>query len=172
MSDKDKLQRMHNRGEQDASEGNLSLPNDPLRMGFAAFFASAEQQTEWEEENKAYLEGREHTESQNGSCFLTTACVEHAGLADDCHELVVLRSFRDNYIANLAHGPALLTEYYKVAPVLVRQIKQDQNCDAELASIFSTVTRAVALVEQRNYSEALLCYETMFTELKGKFFPV
>ena len=33
--------------------------------------------------------------NDSGGCFLTSACTEARGLPDDCHELTVLRSFRD-----------------------------------------------------------------------------
>ena len=36
--------------------------------------------------------------NDSGGCFLTSACTEARGLPDDCHELTVLRAFRDGYL--------------------------------------------------------------------------
>lgn len=111
----------------------------------------------------------EHHEGSKGGCFLSTACVEHAGLADDCHELTMLRSFRDKYVANLARGPAMLAEYYEIAPALVQQIEQSTDRETVLASIFTTVSKAVALIERGSYSHAFTCYQTMFADLKKRY---
>ena len=52
-------------------------------------------------------------------CFITTAACELRGLPDDCHELRVLRRFRDDVLVTSREGRALVEEYYRVAPRLV-----------------------------------------------------
>ncbi len=111
----------------------------------------------------------EHTESSKSGCFLTSACVDYAGLADDCRELTVLRFFRDNYVAKLANGLAILAEYYGTAPVLVKQIERSPDRNTTLAGIFTTVTKVAAMIEHGNYSEARACYEAMFVALKKRY---
>ena len=44
--------------------------------------------------------------NDSGGCFLTSACTEARGLPDDCHELTVLRSFRDGYLRSQPEGEA------------------------------------------------------------------
>ena len=51
-------------------------------------------------------------DSSSGPCFLTSACVEAKGLADDCHELSVLRNFRENYLRTVPEGRREIAEYY------------------------------------------------------------
>ncbi len=170
MSHSDDLKKAHNDGQTDASEGKYEPPHSSITTLSSFFVGSCQNFREELEENEAYDEGHAHTESQKDSnCFLTTACVNYAGLADDCHELTTLRAFRDGYVASLAHGPAKLAEYYEVAPVLVQKIEQGENRDAELADIFIMVARAVQLIEHGNYVAAFTCYETMFTNLKARY---
>lgn len=58
----------------------------------------------------------------SGACFLTTACTETLGLADDCVELRTLRAFRDRSLARSANGRALVAHYYEVAPVILARL--------------------------------------------------
>lgn len=43
-------------------------------------------------------------ESDNGGCYLTTACVAARGLPDTCTELQTLRAFRDGVLARQPGG--------------------------------------------------------------------
>lgn len=52
-------------------------------------------------------------------CFITTAVCEELGKPDDCEELTAFRAFRDGYLAACADGPALIEEYYDIAPGIV-----------------------------------------------------
>ena len=54
-----------------------------------------------------------------GLCFITTAVCEELGKPDDCEELTAFRAFRDGYLRSCPDGPALIAEYYEVAPVIV-----------------------------------------------------
>ena len=166
MGDSSKLQDgdwrevAHNQGQEDAAAGRLRDAPFGLPITESA-----------QEANERYEEGYSHTESQkSGGCFLTTACIDHAGLTDDCHELTTLRSFRDCYVVQLANGHAALVEYYRVAPILVQQIEQSTDKDAVLSGIFATVTKAVKLIEQKNFQEAFACYEAMFISLKQQYY--
>ncbi len=47
--------------------------------------------------------------------FLTTACLQAAGLPDNCKELQTLRRFRDEYVSRLPNGSAILSHYLNVA---------------------------------------------------------
>lgn len=113
--------------------------------------------------------GTGETESKDSKCFLTTACIRVAGLTDNCYELTTLRSFRDNFVAKMVRGPAVLAEYYEIAPVIVQKIKQDANRDIVLSDVFATVKKAVELIECGNHIEAFDHYEAMFVDLKRRF---
>jgi len=84
--------------------------------------------------------------SGGGGCFLTTACVEHKGLADDCYELQALRAMRDTIVTWSDDMKALVEEYYRIAPVIVSRI----NAEADSADIWedlyvNLVQKCVAL---------------------------
>jgi hypothetical protein len=57
-----------------------------------------------------------------GSCFLTTATVHTLGLPDDCWELRQLRAFRDRYAGRGSAQAAMMADYYRIAPEIVRRI--------------------------------------------------
>lgn len=52
-------------------------------------------------------------------CFITTAVCEELGKPDDCEELTAFRAFRDGYLMSCPDGPALIEEYYNIAPGIV-----------------------------------------------------
>jgi hypothetical protein len=107
--------------------------------------------------------------SSSGGCFLTTACVESAGLPDDCRELTVLRRFRDGYVAHLPDGAALIAEYYATAPHIVARIQRSPDRIEALGEILSEVRCAVVLIEGDRPEEALAVYAAMFRRLRVRF---
>lgn len=65
-------------------------------------------------------------------CFITTACCEVLGLADDCFELRTLRRYRDDVLAARAGGSADIARYYDLAPRLLKRLRANSN-DPEMA---------------------------------------
>ena len=65
--------------------------------------------------------------SDEENCFITTACVKHYNLDDNCYQLRTLRNFRDTYLLKSLKNKQLVEEYYSIAPRLVRQLKTDKN---------------------------------------------
>lgn len=62
-----------------------------------------------------------------GLCFITTAVCEELGKPDDCEELTAFRAFRDGYLMSCEDGPALVEEYYNIAPGIVTCINVCDN---------------------------------------------
>lgn len=163
----EKVTEAHNQGQTDASNGECHRPYTTIQQIFAVDTPNSD----IDAVNNAYDEGQANHESQTKSgCFLTTACVNYAGLADDCHELTVLRKFRDDYVARRANGTDYLAEYYQVAPKIVCQIDRDPERDAVLASIFSQVTEAVRLIESGDFEGTFQCYRKMFEGLEQRYY--
>lgn len=52
-------------------------------------------------------------------CFITTAVCRAEGKPDDCAELTAFRAFRDGFLSRQADGPALVEQYYEIAPAIV-----------------------------------------------------
>lgn len=173
MSDKEEdNNKEYSRGYDDARSGDWS--NDMWQFG-----------PDRDQYDKGYSDGKsdrsDHGRRDKGStgsgetkdsggCFLTTACVEHFGLADDCDELTVLRSFRDRYMANLPDGKKLISEYYREAPLVVASIDSSPEAADEYDRIFNgLVTPAVGLIKGGNNREAFYLYVSTFKQLREKY---
>ncbi len=57
-----------------------------------------------------------------GGCYVTTACCEAIGLADDCWELTTARRFRDNWLAEQPGGREEIAAYYRNAPAVIAAV--------------------------------------------------
>lgn len=68
-------------------------------------------------------------------CFITTAICRQAGKPDDCPELTAFRRFRDGYLAHLPQGPALIAEYYRLAPRIVLAVELCHDPDTLWAQV-------------------------------------
>ena len=101
-----------------------------------------------------------------GGCFLTSACVQHKGLSDDCEELTVLRNFRDNYLKSSSDGRALVDKYYAIAPTLVSKIDKRSDKDEIYEGIYKTVLNCVDLIRNEAFEEAVKAYSNMVKSLE------
>lgn len=100
-------------------------------------------------------------------CYLTSACVEAMGLTDNCHELEVLRSFRDGYILSLPNGADEVSEYYCCAPTIVDRIKNQANAKEIFEQIYrELILPCVDLIEKRKYNEAFTKYKQYTYDLQ------
>lgn len=100
--------------------------------------------------------------SEKKGCFLTTAACGLRGLPEDCHELRVLRRFRDDVLVMSCEGRALVEEYYREAPRLVPlvEVKGEQDIWREIQS-------TVDYIEEGNHPAAIAAYRVMFERLRG-----
>lgn len=106
----------------------------------------------------------------SGGCFLTTACVAHFGLEDDCDELATLRSFRDHYMAEQPDGEMMIAEYYRDAPSVVASIDASSEINDEYDRIFHhLVLPSVSLINNGRSEDALALYSFVFRELRRKY---
>ena len=107
---------------------------------------------------------------ESSSCFLTSACVEAKGLADDCHELSVLRNFRESYLKPLPEGPSEIAEYYFVAPQIVESIHKRPDSLEIFNTIYeSLVLPCVKMIESGKNEDAHRLYRSTVMELKEKY---
>ncbi len=72
-----------------------------------------------------------------GLCFITTAVCLETGKRDDCAELTAFRCFRDEYLQACPDGPALIEEYYRIAPSIVLEIEKTSNPKQRYRSIWN-----------------------------------
>ena len=161
--DPEEKQRLNDEGQKAGAEDL----DQHLRSPWPKFFESDE---DFYERHDAWQTGYDNAQEQKKTgCFLSTACVEHAGLSDDCHELTVLRHFRDNYVQALSNGPALISEYYTNAPRILATIAISPESDSLLASTFATIQQAVERIESDQPAMAFAIYSNLFEHLKHNF---
>ena len=110
-----------------------------------------------------------HYNKANGGCFLSTACVEYKGLADDCYELTTLREFRDNYLLGFEEGKLDVEEYYRIAPKIVSLISLSPCADMIFEDIYNMMLLCVECIENGRYEEAHSLYKDFVMKLKEKF---
>ena len=102
------------------------------------------------------------------SCYLTSACVGYLGKPDDCHELTVLREFRDNYLKKTEEGSALVKQYYEVAPKIVEQIDASDKQKEYYEYIYNVVSECVACLEKEDHQGPLSRYREMTLKLQAE----
>jgi hypothetical protein len=102
-------------------------------------------------------------------CFLTTAVVHWAGKTDDCHELSVLRRFRDGYMRGLSNGPGMIRDYYEHAPKVVRAIAEQNRGQEEWPKVYAMVSEAVGLIAAGKNRDALELYSAEYLRLKARY---
>ena len=108
----------------------------------------------------------------SGGCYLTTACCDFKGLPDDCHELTVMRNFRDTYLKAQPYGEGLIKSYYEDAPSIVNFINNQPNCEEIYQDIYAQIQKIVTLVETAENEKAIILYMCMVYELYRKVYPV
>lgn len=95
--------------------------------------------------------------------------MEHAGLSDDCHELTILRRFRDDYVLRTPGGATLVSNYYATAPSIVSAIQQSPNRSGILSSLLVEIRAIVAQIESGASAVAIASYRAMFERLQRDF---
>lgn len=103
-------------------------------------------------------------------CFLTTACVENKGLADDCDELTTLRLLRDNFMKTTAEGNELINAYQTLGPQIVTAINSFENKKEIYDFMYEhMISPSVALVKQGNMNDAVSFYKESVKHLKEAY---
>ena len=106
----------------------------------------------------------------SSGCFLTSACVEAKGLPDDCHELTVLRRFRESYLRSLPEGREEIAEYYFVAPQIVSAIKNRADYLDIFHSIYAKLVKpCVDMIERGDNEKAHILYRDTVQRLQQDY---
>lgn len=104
-------------------------------------------------------------------CYITTAVCEYRHKPDDCYELSLLRSFRDDYLLQSAQGEEMVREYYDVAPSIVKHIGQRADADQIYEGIWQQyLSPCIRLIELGQNLECVDLYRHMVYELKNLYF--
>lgn len=107
---------------------------------------------------------------KSDGCYLTTACMHHykQNFNDNCHELTVLRRFRDKYITTEEKQ-----HYYAVAPLIVRGINQSGKQDKYYPFIYNRIiAECVRAIEAGDYQFAYNRYKRTIQLLENEFVAI
>ena len=107
--------------------------------------------------------------SSSGPCFITTACVEAAGLPDNCTELETMRYLRDEYLVKSVGGKKMIQEYYEIAPSIVEKIGREENSNEVFSAIFNNIREIVSLIKTGDLESATAYYKEMVVRLKQRY---
>jgi hypothetical protein len=140
----------------------FSLDGENLRAGLAW---AAERQTALAE-----TRAEEKCTSPEG-CFITSACCEALGLADNCFELRALRRYRDDVLAHEPGGADAIAAYYALAPSILARLPREGR-ERLLLFIYAryVLPSAVAATLGLN-ALAYRLYRRMLRDLANAFAP-
>lgn len=103
--------------------------------------------------------------SGGGGCYITTAAVNHGGLADDGEELSALRSFRDGVMTKTPQGQAEIAAYEKMAPEIEKRLSSRPDSSGVYRRLLQTYIRPAAdAVKKGDFDTAHLLYREMVGE--------
>ena len=127
-------------------------------------------------QKKKYKENKDYNSTSkvvksDSSCFITTATCLALNKGDNCDELNELRLFRDKYIINDdSDGTALVEEYYRIGPILVKYIEKEVNPLSVYLMLWRNYIKpSYKLLNKRRYSEAKMKYISMVKMLCEKY---
>lgn len=99
-------------------------------------------------------------------CFLTTAMVDYYGKADNCPELMAMRTLR----SHSGHKyQDVLEEYSQMSPIIIRGIEQSEDKDYYYNMIKDVVDNVVIWVANEKWEEAETAYLDLYYYLKERF---
>lgn len=110
------------------------------------------------------------SQKKSSDCFITTVVYKCFGKPDDCYELTMFRSFRDNWLARQPDGRDLIAEYYAIAPAIVRRIDLMTSSAAIYQQIWQQyLAPCLKYLEQGENEACKKHYVDMVKALKAKF---
>lgn len=108
---------------------------------------------------------------KNKLCYITTAVCESMDRPDDCYELSLLRTYRDEYLLKETEdGASMVQEYYDMAPTIVKRINREENAKVIYQDIWSEYLQpCIHFIEEEQQSDAKELYCNMVNDLANKF---
>ena len=108
---------------------------------------------------------------QRKFCYITTAVCESLGRADDCYELTLLRSYRDNYLSSTQEGEKAVSAYYDVAPTIVKHINALEDAPSVYQGIYEAyIQPCIRMIEEGKNQECAEKYYEMVCDMKQMYF--
>ena len=119
----------------------------------------------WERTDNDRTNGTQ-THSSGSGCYITSACMEHFQdeFDDNCHELTVLRWFRDNFVSDED-----VELYYSLAPTIVENINSLADNEEIYKYIYENVEACVKTIENKDYDFTYNRYKSIVLALNEQF---
>ncbi len=112
----------------------------------------------------------DYQEGDKSLCFITTAICQSLGKDDDCQELVQMREYRNNVLLNEEDGKALIYEYYRIAPAIVKKIDATAESSEVYRRLYMTYIKPILRhLNQKEYRTVKEKYIGMVRELQDKY---
>ena len=109
-------------------------------------------------------------ELKKSGCFITTAVCGSLNKPDDCDELMTMRWYRDKLKTEDADMAALIQEYYRIAPQIVKEIDGSVNAEMVYRGLWKNyISNIYQNIRNENYKEAKLQYTDMMVSLCGRY---
>lgn len=103
-------------------------------------------------------------------CYITTAVCEGLHKPEDCYELNLLKSYRDEYLSASPEGEALIAQYYDMAPTIVKRLNKRKDHEAVYRFLYETyISPCVHLIEENRTEECRKKYQEMVEMLKAEY---
>lgn len=154
------------RNDEELRYAVINLPAERISEFDAARTRQMNMLTQRYENNECRRYARKSSDLDD--CFLTTAATACIGLADDCWELSILREFRDNYLLKTEAGTELVSEYYAIAPNIVRQVNTQADAQQRwLHTYWSGILPTAILVRLGMHRLAEHSYRRMVKRLQA-----
>ena len=107
---------------------------------------------------------------ESSGCFITSAVCTALKKPDDCEELMLLRTYRDQIKQASESTSRLIAEYYRVAPKIVDCIDQDPQSGKIYQDLWDNdIAETCNLVRNGNHAEATRRYIEMTVGLCKKY---
>ena len=105
---------------------------------------------------------------RNSDCFITTVVCTRLGLDDDCHELQVLRDFRNRVLQRDEKYKGLLFEYDTIGPKIAAQlVPEDEEVIQKIQK--SYLLPIVGMIEAGKNDEAIQKYQFLTRMLQHHY---
>lgn len=107
---------------------------------------------------------------KKGLCYITTAVCKSLDKPDDCYELSLLRTYRDQYMLGSREGKETVEEYYNIAPTIVKRIDRQEDAAQIYAGIWEEyLSPCVRMIEEGRRKECQELYSDMVHKLEKKY---
>jgi hypothetical protein len=120
--------------------------------------------------NNDEIKQTKRTKKDRGGCFITTAVCSSLNKPDDCDELMTMRWYRDKLKSEDPDMAALISEYYRTAPLVVKKIDNDSDASLVYRQLWEeSISKIYHSLKKEEYRDATLRYVDMFEGLCRKY---